>query len=45
MLRLDRIADALTGGGTLEAGGLAFDLDRPDFIRFAFPGDAAKSGP
>ena len=44
MVRLDRIEDALTGGGRLEAGGLAFDLDRPDFIRFAFPGDAVKSG-
>jgi hypothetical protein len=39
MLRLDRVADALAEGRTLEAGGLAFTLAKPDFIRFPFPGE------
>lgn len=40
MLRLDRVADALATGHTLEGGGLAFTLAKPDFIRFPFPGEA-----
>ena len=40
MLRLDRVADALAEGTPLMAGGLAFTLAKPDFIRFPFPGEA-----
>ena len=39
LLRLDRVADALAAGETLDAGGLAFTLKKPDFIRFPFPGE------
>lgn len=40
MLRLDRLADALAAGETPLGGGLAFHLaDKPDFIRFPFPGE------
>lgn len=39
LLRLDRVADALAAGETLDAGGLAFTLEKPDFIRFPFPGE------
>lgn len=39
MLRLDRVADALAAGERLEAGGLTFTLEKPDFIRFPFPGE------
>jgi folate-binding protein YgfZ len=40
MLRLDRVADAMAEGTPLMAGGLAFTLSKPDFIRFPFPGEA-----
>ncbi|WNJ91943.1 folate-binding protein [Bosea sp. 685] len=39
MLRLDRVADALSEGLTLNGGGLAFVLAKPGFIRFPFPGE------
>jgi folate-binding protein YgfZ len=40
LLRLDRVADALTAGHKLDAGGLAFTLaDKPSFIRFPYPGE------
>lgn len=39
MLRLDRVADALAEGQTLEGGGLAFTLEKPAFLRFPFPGE------
>jgi len=40
LLRLDRVADALAAGHTLDAGGLAFTLaGKPSFIRFPFPGE------
>ncbi|AOO83734.1 YgfZ/GcvT domain-containing protein [Bosea vaviloviae] len=39
MLRLDRVADALSEGLTLNGGGLAFVLAKPDFIHFPFPGE------
>lgn len=40
MLRLDRLADALAAGETPLGGGLAFHLaEKPDFIRFPFPGE------
>jgi len=38
LLRLDRAADALSRGERLVAGGVAIDLVRPDWARFAFPG-------
>ncbi|HEY8382914.1 MAG TPA: folate-binding protein YgfZ [Microvirga sp.] len=41
MIRLDRAAEALAAGETLRAGGLPIRLERPDWIRFPFPGDAA----
>lgn len=40
LLRLDRVADALAAGHTLDAGGLAFTFgEKPSFIRFPFPGE------
>ncbi|MFJ5369880.1 YgfZ/GcvT domain-containing protein [Bosea sp. CER48] len=40
LLRLDRLADALASGTAPRGGGLAFHLaDKPDFIRFPFPGE------
>ncbi|ODT46445.1 MAG: folate-binding protein [Methylobacterium sp. SCN 67-24] len=39
LLRLDRVADALAAGHGLDAGGLAFTLEKPAFIRFPFPGE------
>ncbi|WP_332687065.1 CAF17-like 4Fe-4S cluster assembly/insertion protein YgfZ [Bosea sp. (in: a-proteobacteria)] len=39
LLRLDRVADALAAGHVLDAGGLAFTLEKPGFIRFPFPGE------
>ncbi|MCP8939057.1 folate-binding protein [Alsobacter sp. SYSU M60028] len=39
MLRLDRVEDALASGGALEADGLAFDLVKPAFARFPWPGE------
>jgi folate-binding protein YgfZ len=43
LLRLDRVADALTEGLALTAGGLAFELSKPAWARFAFPGEAAST--
>jgi len=39
LLRLDRIADALSRGETLAAGAVPIKLVKPDWARFAFPGD------
>jgi folate-binding protein YgfZ len=39
-LRLDRVEEALAGGMTLDAGGIALKLVKPPWARFAFPGDA-----
>lgn len=39
LLRLDRVADALSAGHGLDAGGLAFTLQKPAFIRFPYPGE------
>lgn len=41
MLRLDRAADALAAGVTIRAGGLPVTIQRPDWVSFAFPGEAA----
>jgi folate-binding protein YgfZ len=38
-LRLDRVEEALAGGLTLTAGGIALKLVKPRWARFAFPGD------
>jgi tRNA-modifying protein YgfZ len=39
LLRLDRVADALSRGDALVAGGVPIRLAKPDWARFAFPGD------
>ena len=41
MIRLDRAADALAAGETIRAGGLAVRLEKPDWVRFPFPGETA----
>jgi folate-binding protein YgfZ len=41
LLRLDRAADALAQNETLSAGGTPIHLVKPDWARFAFPGDKA----
>jgi tRNA-modifying protein YgfZ len=40
LLRLDRVADALSSGQQLLAGGAPIRLVKPDWARFAFPGDS-----
>ena len=40
MLRLDRVADALAAGQKLVAGGVELRPRKPDWARFAFPGEA-----
>jgi folate-binding Fe-S cluster repair protein YgfZ len=39
MIRLDRAEDALNAGTTIRAGGIPVKLERPPWIRFAFPGE------
>ena len=39
MIRLDRAEDALKTGETIRAGGIPVRLERPSWIRFAFPGE------
>ncbi len=39
-LRLDRVADALSHGETLIAGGVPIHLVKPEWARFAFPGES-----
>jgi folate-binding protein YgfZ len=41
MLRLDRIADANAAGLPLTAGGVTIKLRKPDWARFAWPGEKA----
>jgi hypothetical protein len=41
LIRLDRAADALAAGETVRAGGLAVRIEKPDWIGFPFPGEAA----
>jgi len=43
LLRLDRVADAMAAGTPLVAGGVTLRLVKPDWARFAFPGDAATA--
>ena len=40
LLRLDRVADALSHGEPLTAGGVPIHLVKPDWARFAFPGES-----
>jgi hypothetical protein len=40
LLRLDRVADALAAGTPLTAGGIAIRVVRPDWAKFAWPGEA-----
>jgi tRNA-modifying protein YgfZ len=39
-LRLDRVAEALSHGEPLTAGGVPLHLVKPDWARFAFPGES-----
>jgi folate-binding protein YgfZ len=40
LLRLDRVADAISGGDTLTAGGVPIRPIKPEWARFAFPGES-----
>jgi len=40
MLRLDRVADAMTAGTPLVSGGVTLRPVKPDWATFVFPGDA-----
>jgi tRNA-modifying protein YgfZ len=40
LLRLDRVADAMSSGEQLSANGVPIHLIKPDWARFAFPGEA-----
>jgi folate-binding Fe-S cluster repair protein YgfZ len=42
LLRLDRVADALSRGEELLAGGIAIQPSKPEWARFAFP-DGSKA--
>lgn len=43
LLRLDRAADALAAGAPLVAGSATLRLVKPDWARFAWPGDATAA--
>jgi len=40
LLRLDRVAEALSHGEILAAGGIPLHLAKPDWARFPFPGES-----
>jgi tRNA-modifying protein YgfZ len=40
LLRLDRVADALSGGETLMAAGVPVRPIKPDWLKFTFPGES-----
>jgi len=40
LLRLDRVADALESGTSLDAGGIAIHVVKPAWAKFAWPGEA-----
>jgi folate-binding protein YgfZ len=42
LLRLDRVADALAAGTPLTAGGIAIRPVKPEWAKFAWPGEAAS---
>ena len=39
LLRLDRVAEAMSRGEPLDAGGVPIHLVKPDWAHFAFPGE------
>jgi len=39
LLRLDRVTDAISAGEPLTGGGVTISLAKPDWARFAFPGE------
>jgi hypothetical protein len=39
LLRLDRVTDAISAGEPLTGGGVIISLAKPDWARFAFPGE------
>jgi folate-binding protein YgfZ len=43
LLRLDRVDEALARGEQLVAGGIPIRLEKPDWMRFAFPGETKKA--
>jgi folate-binding protein YgfZ len=43
MIRLDRAADALAAGDAITSGGIPVRLVRPDWVKYAFPGDEEKA--
>ena len=43
LLRLDRVADALAAGQSLTAGGIPIRLVKPDWAKFAFPGESTTA--
>ena len=43
MLRLDRVGEELAAGATLSAGGVALRLVKPEWARFAWPGEASAA--
>jgi folate-binding Fe-S cluster repair protein YgfZ len=43
LLRLDRVADAIARGDKLSAGGVPIRVIKPDWARFAFPGESAAA--
>jgi tRNA-modifying protein YgfZ len=44
LLRLDRVAEAMARGEPLLAGGIPIHLVKPDWARFAFPGETKAAG-
>ena len=44
MLRLDRVAEAMTAGQPLTAGGIELKLVKPAWAQFAFPGEPKAAG-
>jgi tRNA-modifying protein YgfZ len=43
LVRLDRVADALSQGNQLFGGGIPIKLVKPDWARFAFPGETTAA--
>jgi folate-binding protein YgfZ len=44
MLRLDRVEDAVSHGTAITAGGVPLRIVKPDWARFALPGEAKATG-
>jgi folate-binding protein YgfZ len=45
MLRLDRVTDAQAAGTPITAGGIPLTLVKPDWVRFAWPGERRANSP